>query len=129
MMHMILAGLAMVFLLNGFHYLYCFSGVNRAYLGLYKSLVEEATVVSGTTGGYLSAPLIHIPRLESLLDRYFTVELKPYCRRYRFEVTAPDYTYVPVTASRVAIVIDVTIDDLHQLRKEARFKIQEASLL
>ena len=129
MMHMILAGIAMVFLLNGFHYLYCFSGVNRAYLGLYKGIVEEATMVAGSAGGYLSKPVIHIGRLETLLERYFTVELKPYCRRYDYAVTVPDYSYVPATASRVVITIDVTIDDLHQLRKEARFKIQEASLL
>lgn len=129
MMHMIVAGIAMVFLINGFHFVYCFSGVQRAYLGLYKGIVEEATMVVNTSGGYLATPMIHIARLNTLLEDYFHTELDAYCRSYEYRVSVPG-THLHVLSSRkVVITLDVTLDDLHQFHKTAHFMVEEAKNL
>ena len=129
MVHLFLAGIAMVFLLNGFHFMYCFSGVERAYLGLYKGIVEEATVVAHTNGGFLVMPKIHLPRLRQLLDEYLLVELEPYCRSYSYAVDPVGTSASSETAAKIVITIAARIDDLHDFHKTAHFKIEEAKNL
>ena len=129
MVHLFLASMCMVLLLNGFHYLYCFSGVQRAYLGLYKGIIEEGTAVAKVDGDYADSPYFHLPWLRELLTDYFALELKPYCWEYSFLVEPVDTPSFFQTASKIVITMDAKIDDLHQFHKTAHFKIQESQYL
>ncbi len=129
MVHLFLASMCLVLLLNGFHYLYCFSGVQRAYLGLYKGIIEEGTAVAKVDGDYADAPYFHLPWLRELLTDYFALELKPYCWEYSFLVEPVDTPSFFQTASKIVITMDAKIDDLHQVHKTAHFKIQESQYL
>lgn len=127
MVHMVLAGLAMVFLVTGFHYVYCFSGVQRAYLGLYKGIVEEAVVVADERGNYLSRPLIYMPRLEALLEDYLDTELRPYCRSYEYAVKQKGSAIHAKAVNKVVITLNAVIDDVHRFEKSAIFAIGEGN--
>ena len=126
MMHLMLAGLAMLLATVSFHYAHCLSGINNAYLGLYKGVVEEAVVVADEDGEYRRMPVFYLPRLRTLLTEYFSVNLTPYCRRYVVTVTGQlgehFHSYVSYTA-HVIIDLEAKIDDIHTLRKIAQFDI------
>ena len=69
-----------------FNFTYACSGARAAYLGLYKGIVEKNVFVVGEGDQYAPRPYFDIPGLRADLNDYFTVNLKPYCRSYEYEV-------------------------------------------
>ena len=130
MMHLLCAGMTMVLVVLGFHNAYCISGVHSAYLGLYKGIVEEAVIVTDKHGEYFNAPQFYLPYLKDLLTVYYRVNLAPYCREYRFDVTRLDPIMGELTSKtsrHVELTFDATINDLHTIKKTAHFQIWRTS--
>ena len=127
MTHLFLSGIALLLTLVGFHRVYCLNGVESAYLGLYKGLLEECVVVADRNGNYYGAPYFFLPKLEDRLEQYYRVNLAPYCREYEFVLRSLDPRAGAEGddfARAVEIVFYVEIDDIIQKTRKAQFFIE-----
>lgn len=127
MVYLFLSSLALVLVTTSFHYMYCLNGIEEAYLGLYKGVVEKAVVVSSTSGAYLSSPTFHLATLRKVLDEYLLVNLSPYCRSFDCVVASRLPRPTNDTSTKVVIQITISIDDIHDIEKTAHFSIWRTS--
>ena len=134
MVELFYSALLLVFALFSFQNVYCVGGVQRAYLGLYKGIAEEAVVVAATEGEYAAKPLFYLPRLRENLRLYFQVNLKPYCLAYSyscqstlssplFPAEGPGLGEIPY-ANEIVISFSAKITDWKTVDKEAYFRIE-----
>ena len=124
MVYVFLSSIVLVLVCTSFHYLYCRNGIEEAYLGLFKGLIEEAVIVAGANGGYQTTPMIYLPRLNSLCNAYFNENLSPYCRNYNYSILCRDRICRADVAHAIRITITAKIDDIHVVKRNADFTIR-----
>ena len=127
MVYFLLSALTLALVVTGFNRVYCYHGIDQAYLGLYKGLFEEAVVVMDGNGAYLPKPQFYLLRLRYLLEDYFEVNLTPYCRSYTYDVVG-DKGRISLYANSVTVTFLAKINDLDSKRKEAVFSIERGDL-
>ena len=128
MMHMTLAALTMLLVTVGFSTIHDLNGIQSAYLGLYKGIVEDSVGVLTAEGDYLRMPSIYLPKLREDLKDYFTVNLSPYCREYRFSCVGFQSRYGKETYTvGVSISFSAKINDLTTVNKRADFHIERSA--
>lgn len=131
MSHLFVSVFVLVFTLLGFNRLYCLNGVNAAYLGLYKGLIEDCVVLASNSGGYLSAPLIYAPKLMNDLEDYYETNLAPYVKDYVFTCVSLDGRVGRAGKdywSSAKITFEAEIDDLLTVKKVAIFQIERTDV-
>lgn len=128
MMHMTLAALTMLLVTVGFSTIHDLNGIQSAYLGLYKGIVEDSVAVLGAEGGYARMPSIYLPKLRGDLKEYFAVNLSPYCREYRFSCVGYQAHYgKEIYIVGVGISFSAKINDLTTVEKRADFHIERSA--
>ena len=130
MAHFLMCAVALVLLVTGFNRVYCIHGINQVYLGLYKGMFDEAVAVVDESGKYLHKPLFYLPRIQKLLQQYYSDCLTPYCRSYEYEVygllggmrVGGSVKY----ADTVVTTFSASISDLETRSKKAVFAVERS---
>ena len=100
-----------------FNSAFAFSGVHKAYLGLYKGIVERNVYVVASGDGYADKPYIDLIGLKEDLTDYFRVNLRPYCRHYSFSLTGGEDTLTGrINAVRIDLDTQLTLTWRKQFR-------------
>ena len=123
MAYLFLSAVAMSMLLVGFEYSYCLPGIENAYLGLYKGIMERCVLLLSPEGYEYSTPRFSLNEVRKELDPYFRVHLKPYCREYSFKVASLEQPTIGDLTMAIKVSFSARINDLSTINKEATFRI------
>lgn len=86
MMNMIISGFGLVLFLTMFRQSYFLNGINRAYLGLYKGVVESAVIYFDENGKNIT-PYFDKKLFKDAVSDYLLKELKGYTITYSLKYT------------------------------------------
>lgn len=108
MVNILFCGIFLVAALLGFGHTLNFGMSQRAYLGIYRGLIDKSVVVFDDKGTYLTAPFFDIPSLKTDLGNYFKANLNPYCMAYQYEVVPLSAFEAIPTSIRIDLFIKVS---------------------
>ena len=103
-------------------------GVNRAFLGIYKGVVEKSVIVAKSTGDYEAYPYFDLEELKEDVGEYFSLNIPKYAP-YEFEVTPLRFASVSVGQRpiKVRITLVTRIMGATPIQKKAVFAIERSN--
>ena len=107
MVNVLFCAIFMVASLVSFTSAFNLGGVQRAFLGLYRGILDASVVVADANGSYQGLPHFDLNHLSNDLDIYFLNNLKPYCVDFAYELI-PGGAYLP-QPTQVEIALDVEV--------------------
>ena len=125
MTHMFFAMVALLMLVTGFNQVYCRTGIESVYLGLYKGVVERSVAIAKEKENDLPQPMFYLPHLNAGLRDYFRKNLPPYCRSYTYTIS--EFNMIVPYSAQVTIRLNVKINDVSIIKKTAAFAITRSS--
>ena len=127
MAELLFSAIALTLSCLGFHNAYCLSSIGKAYLGIYKGLLDESVVVV-LNGGEYTKPQFYLPRVNKLLGEYFAVTLAPYCESYSYYVANGDAFAFPWIqyADSIVLFLSAKVSEFKTVSRTAQFHIQRS---
>ena len=125
--NLFLVAFSMIFSFAIFHQNIVYSGVNRAYLGLYKGVAESGVVTYGRFGNLLERPYFSVSVTKAVVNQYLDSTLKSYVSTYKVdylfynEKGVVDYEY----PAGFRLVLKCDISAFQEFERVAYFAIQE----
>ena len=125
--NLFIVAFSLIFSFALFHQNIVFSGVNRAYLGLYKGVPEAGVVAYGANGEYLEHPYFDVEMTVRAVDGYFDKALKSYVATYKTTYWFYDDDWGETIEEPVVFIVRLQcrISDFQDFRRDASFMIKE----
>ena len=125
--NLFLVAFSLIFSFAIFHQNIVFSGVNRAYLGLYKGVAERGVVLFDGSGQMLARPYFDYKITEAGVESYLQRALQSYVAEYETEYVFYNASGKPnyATPCSFSITLRCDISAFQTFERTACFTIKE----